>query len=63
MDVEIICSQTNYTTEEATEKLKLHGNYISVIREYMNIPAKCSQPDQTYELLHTFMDLKNRPTL
>ena len=63
MDIEIICNQTNYTTEEAVEKLKLHGNYMSVIREYLNIPTKPIKPEQTYELLHTFMNLKNRPTL
>ena len=36
-----IMTQTNYTKEEATNKLKLFNNdYIKVIKDYMNIPEK-----------------------
>ena len=35
--VALIVSQTNYTEEEAEEKLELwEGNYMNVIKEYLN---------------------------
>jgi hypothetical protein len=39
--VKKVMSQTNYTQEEAIEKLKLFNcDYIRVIRDYMGIPEK-----------------------
>jgi len=36
-----VMSQTNYTAEEATEKLRLFNcDYIRVIKDYMGIPEK-----------------------
>ena len=35
--IALIISQTNYTEEEAKEKLELwEGNYMNVIKEYLN---------------------------
>ena len=43
--VAIVMSQTNYTNEEAIEKLKLFNcDYMMVIRDYMGIPEKKSEP-------------------
>ena len=43
--VTIVMSQTNYTNEEAIEKLKLFNcDYMMVIRDYMGIPEKKSEP-------------------
>ena len=43
--VAIVMSQTNYTIEEAIEKLKLFNcDYMMVIRDYMGIPEKKSEP-------------------
>ena len=40
-DVTKIMTQTNYTKEEATNKLILFNyDYIKVIKDYMNIPEK-----------------------
>jgi hypothetical protein len=39
--LQIVMSQTNYTKEEALNKLQLYNcDYIKVIREYMEIPDK-----------------------
>lgn len=39
--VKTVMSQTNYTQEEANEKLKLFNcDYMRVIRDYMGIPEK-----------------------
>jgi hypothetical protein len=39
--LQIVLSQTNYTEEEAKEKLQLFNcDYMKVIREYMGIPDK-----------------------
>jgi hypothetical protein len=39
--VKIVMSQTNYTNEEAIEKLKLFNcDYMRVIKDYMGIPEK-----------------------
>jgi hypothetical protein len=38
-DIQIIMNQTNYTSEEAYEKLVIHNfDKIKVIKEYMGIP-------------------------
>lgn len=63
MEVDIICRQTNYTREEAILKLNELGDYIKVIKEYMNIPEPMPEVKQPYRELHNFMNLKNRPTL
>ena len=40
-DVQKVQSQTNYTEEEAIEKLQLfNGDYLRVIKNYMGIPEK-----------------------
>ena len=40
-NIKIVMSQTNYTQEEAIEKLKLFNcDYMRVIRDYMGIPEK-----------------------
>ena len=42
--LQIVLSQTNYTEEEAINKLKLlNCDYMKVIREYMGIPDKKPQ--------------------
>lgn len=39
--ISIICNQTNYTQEEAKEKLILFNNdYICVIKDFLNIPIE-----------------------
>ena len=39
--ITIICNQTNYTREEANEKLILFNNdYILVIKDFLNVPEK-----------------------
>jgi hypothetical protein len=43
--VKKVISQTNYTEEEAMEKLKLFNcDYMRVIRDYMGIPEKKEAP-------------------
>ena len=40
-NIKIICNQTNYTEEEAQEKLKVfNNNPINVIKDFLNIPEK-----------------------
>lgn len=40
-DVNIIMTQTNYTKEQAIEKLQLfNGNHLCVIKDYMGIPLQ-----------------------
>ena len=35
--IQLVCRQTDYTTEEAEAKLKEHkGNYMNVVKEYLN---------------------------
>lgn len=63
MDIDIICRQTNYTREEALEKMLLHKDPIKVIKEYMGIKEKEPEPKQFYREINNFMDLKNRPMI
>ena len=58
MDIDIICRQTNYTREEALEKMLLHKDPIKVIKEYMGIKEKEPEPKQFYREINNFMDLK-----
>ena len=64
----LIKSQTNYTEEEAIEKLKQwDGNYMNVIKEYLNPDFQKKKPKQqkksTNELMmgeiRNFMDTAN----
>lgn len=44
--VEKVMSQTNYTKEQALEKLKLFNcDYMRVLRDYMGIPEKKDSPN------------------
>ena len=62
--VDLICRQTTYTQEEATQKLLLHNNNIqSVIKEYLGVTSKQSSTksnssvnQQIYKELRGFMD-------
>lgn len=62
MDVDIICSQTNYTKEEAERKLVEHGDYTKVIRDYLGIKDKVIVLE-SYAEISAFMDFKNRPMI
>ncbi len=62
MDVDLICSQTNYTKEEAERKLLEYGDYMKVIRNYLGIKDKIVVL-QPYGEINAFMNLKNRPML
>jgi hypothetical protein len=43
--LEKVMSQTNYTKEEAIEKLKLFNcDYMRVLKDYMGIPEKKEEP-------------------
>jgi len=63
MDIEFICRQTNYTKEEAEQKMLVHNDPLKVIKEYMGIKDKKPDPPQFYREIHNFMDLKNRPMI
>ena len=66
--IDIVCSQTDYTCEQAKEKLKeFNYDYVSVIRHYMNPNYKNTQSNTTnqkvssvnqeiYKQLRSFMD-------
>ena len=62
---EIVCRQTNYTLEEAQEKLRIHGDVLLVIREYMASPIPAPEPPKsTVQLIFSeigkFMEDKYR---
>jgi hypothetical protein len=61
--VKKVMSQTNYTEEEAKEKLRLFNcDYMRVIRDYMGIPDKKETPkvksvnQEIYRQLRTKLD-------
>tara|TARA_B100000902_G_scaffold364572_1_gene384641 strand:- start:8989 stop:9465 length:477 start_codon:yes stop_codon:yes gene_type:complete len=65
--IALIKSQTNYTEEEAKEKLeKWEGNYMNVIKEYLNpnfnkkkeVNTKSTNEKMMYEI-RNFMDTAN----
>ena len=65
--IALIKSQTNYTEEEAKEKLeKWEGNYMNVIKEYLNpnfnkkkeVKKKSTNEKMMYEI-RNFMDTAN----
>ncbi len=60
MDVEIICRQTNYTKEEAQQKLIELGDPILVIKDYMNIQKVTPEVKTAYSEIHKFMDFKHK---
>ena len=61
--VKKVISQTNYTEEEALEKLKLFNcDYLRVIKDYMGIPEKKELPkvksvnQEIYKQIRTRLD-------
>ena len=60
--IELVCSQTDYTREEAEEKLKNRNyNYLDVIKEYLNPNRKSVQQTKTlnqqiFSNIRGFMD-------
>jgi len=61
--VKKVISQTNYTEEEALEKLKLFNcDYLRVIKDYMGIPEKKESPkvksvnQEIYKQIRTRLD-------
>jgi hypothetical protein len=62
MEVDLICSQTNYTKEEAESKLLEYGDYMKVIRNYLGIKEKVIVL-HPYGEINAFMNLKNRPRI
>ena len=65
--IQIIITQTNYTEEEAIEKLKEHGDPIRVIKEYLGIdlnpkPREIKSINQEiYKCLRKQIDITNNP--
>lgn len=46
-NIHFIMTQTNYSIEEATDKLNIHNNnYVNVIKEYMGIPFYKPSPNK-----------------
>lgn len=46
-NIHFIMTQTNYTLEEATQKLDIHNNnYVNVIKEYMGISFYKPSPNK-----------------
>ena len=67
--IDLVCRQTNYTRDEATEQLKKHkGNYINVVKEYLNPTKKSDMVNKTvkstnqriYSEIRGFMDTAAR---
>lgn len=63
VDINTIMSHTNYTEEEAINKLQLfNSDYMRVIKDYMGIPEKKEQPklksrnQEIYRQLRTKLD-------
>ena len=60
--VRLVCSQTNYTEEEALHKLKeKNNNYLEVIKDYMNPVRKPTQytatlNQQIFKNIRGFLD-------
>ena len=64
MEIDLICRQTNYTEDEAKEKIAIYGCPIKVIEEYMKPPEKVpvirNTHQQIYHEISKFMEEKNR---
>lgn len=60
--IDLVCSQTDYTREEAEEKLKNRNyNYLDVIKDYLNPNRKPVQETKTlnqkiFSNIRSFMD-------
>ena len=52
MEVEFIMSQTNYTKEEAIQKLEELKNPIDVVRDYLGASKKKTDPKDASQLIH-----------
>ena len=56
-----VMSQTNYTEEEAREKLKLFNcDYMKVLKEYMGIPEKKETPKIKSVNQEIFRQIRNK---
>ena len=51
MDIATICSQTNYTEEEAQTKLTELGDPIAVIRDYLKPPKKVEPVQSPHQMV------------
>ena len=60
--IRLVCSQTNYTEEEAEQKLReKNNNYLEVIKDYMNPNRKPTQytatvNQQIFKNIRNFLD-------
>lgn len=60
--IRLVCSQTNYTEEEAEQKLgEKNNNYLEVIKDYMNPTRKPTQytatvNQQIFKNIRNFLD-------
>jgi len=67
--IDLVCSQTDYTREEAEEKLKNRNyNYLDVIKEYLNPNRKPVQQTKTlnqqiFSNIRGFMDSGSKELL
>lgn len=68
-NIDLVCRQTNYTEDEATQKLSLHDNNpIKVIQEYISSSKKevpeLSSNQQFYSNIRNFMKIsyEQRPS-
>ena len=67
--IKLVCSQTNYTQEEAKQKLKeRNNNYLDVIKEYLNPTIKPVQQTKTlnqkiFQNIRGFMDNSSKELL
>lgn len=52
MDVELVMNQTNYSQEEAVQKLKEFKNPVDVIRDYLGASPKKDTPQDPSQLIH-----------
>jgi hypothetical protein len=64
MDINTICSQTNYTEDEARAKLDELGDPVAVIRDYLKPPKKqaivVSAHQMVFQEIGKFMEDKYR---
>ena len=51
MDIDIVCSQTNYSRSEAAEKLETQS-YMDVIREYLGASKKIPESQSANQLIY-----------
>ncbi len=58
-DIQLIMSQTTYTFEEATEKLAIHKDPMSVVCEYMNPVAFSKEKEKTTKAKSKYTEFRN----